>query len=321
MSAEMALITPLALEDARRIGRAFGLDVARVAPVQGGSVNSNFRLETQAGRSVFVRVYEEQATAGANQELAVLAALARAGVPTPMPLARGDGSVLDEHRGKPVALFPWVDGEILCQARVRVEHTRAVGQALARVHLARIDDAPKGRFERADLEARLSRAAKEAPRFEPVTRQISERLAAVIARRDATLPAGLVHGDLFRDNVLWHDGRIAALIDFESACHGVYVYDLMVCVHAWCFGDRFDPELVRALLVGYHALRRLSPSEVAALPLEGALGALRFATTRITDYSLRATAGAPPLRDYRRFLARLAEIEAGALDSVCRGLD
>lgn len=321
MSPEMALITPLELEDARRIGRAFGFEVARVAPVQGGSVNSNFRLETAAGHAVFARVYEEQAPAGATQELAILATLARAGVPTPEPMLRGDGSVLDEHRGKPVALFPWVEGEILCQARVRPEHTRAVGEALARVHLARIDRAPEGRFERADLEARLTRAAEQDPAFGPVTREISQRLAAVTARRDASLPAGLVHGDLFRDNVLWQDGRIAALIDFESACRGAYVYDLMVCVHAWSFGDRFDTGLVRAMLTGYHAVRRLSPAEVAALPVEGALGALRFATTRITDYSLRAAAGAAPLRDYRRFLARLAEIEAGALDSVCRALD
>lgn len=316
MSRAMALLTPLELDDARGIARGFGLEVTRVTPVQGGSVNSNFALETGEGRRVFLRVYEEQNAVGAQRELAILSSLARSGVPTPEPLEAAGGGALGVHCGKPVALFPWVDGAIVCQARVTAAHAAAVGAALAGVHRATVASAPPGRFERADLEARLARAAREAPAFEPVTRAIAARLAHFAARRAHGLPSGLIHGDLFRDNVLWHGEQIAALIDFESASEGAYAYDLMVCVHAWCFGSEFDTPLVRALLAGYHAVRRLTPAERAALPVEGALAALRFATTRITDYSLRATAGQPPLRDYRRFLARLDQIEAGALDAA-----
>lgn len=321
MSRAMALLTPLKLDDARGIARGFGLEVTRVTPVQGGSVNSNFALETGAGRRVFLRVYEEQNAAGAQRELALLSTLARSGVPTPEPLEAVGGGALGVHRGKPVALFPWVDGAIVCQARVTAAHTAAVGAALARVHQATVASAPPGRFERTDLEVRLARAAREAPAFEPVTRAIAARLAHFAALRAPGLPSGLIHGDLFRDNVLWHGEQIAALIDFESASEGAYAYDLMVCVHAWCFGGEFDLALVRALLAGYHAVRRLTPAERAALPVEGAVAALRFATTRITDYSLRAAAGQPPLRDYRRFLARLDQIEAGALDAAIATLD
>lgn len=309
----MALLTPLELDDARRIGRSYALEVAEVRPVAGGSVNSNFRLETRAGRAVFLRVYEEQDELGAERELRILTALCRAGVPTPEPLGRTDGGRLERHQGKPVALFSWVEGEILCQARVRPEHAQAVGAALARVHLTKVEGVERGRFEPPELEARLARATAQSPDFAPVTRDIASRLAAYAARRDPRLPSGLIHGDLFRDNVLWHGDGIAALIDFESASLGVFAYDLMVCVHAWCFADHFELELARSLLQGYHAVRRLGADELAALGVEGAIAALRFAATRVTDYSLRAPPGRPPLRDYRRFLARLAEIEAGAL--------
>lgn len=320
MSRAMALLTPLELDDACRIGRGFGLDVTRVTPVDGGSVNSNFALETRGGRRVFLRVYEEQDEAGARRELALLAGLVRAGVRTPEPLVRADGGALGVHRERPVALFPWVDGEIVCQARVSEKHAAAVGAALAGVHLAPALRAPPGRFERGALEARLERAAREAPAFEAVTREIGARLAAYAERRDPDLPSGLIHGDLFRDNVLWHGEQIAALIDFESASAGAYAYDLMVCVHAWCFGSAFDPALVHAMVSGYHAVRNLTPAELRGLPVEAALSALRFATTRITDYSLRAPPGQPPLRDYRRFLARLDQIEAGALDTAVSSL-
>jgi homoserine kinase type II len=130
------------------------------------------------------------------------------------------------------------------------------------------------------------------------------------------LPSGIVHGDLFRDNVLFRDGTIVALLDFESAFHGPFVYDLLVTIAAWCYRSSFELEQARALVEGYESVRPLEPAERGALRTEGALACLRFVTSRITDFELRAAPGAPPLRDYRRFLARLEAIEAGALDSA-----
>jgi homoserine kinase type II len=94
----------------------------------------------------------------------------------------------------------------------------------------------------------------------------------------------------------------------------------MVCVLAWCFGDGFELDRAGALLAGYHARRPLSDKERSALPIEGAIASLRFAVTRITDFSMRAAPGEPPLRDYRRFLARLDELEASRLAPAIRGL-
>jgi homoserine kinase type II len=128
-------------------------------------------------------------------------------------------------------------------------------------------------------------------------------------------PRGVIHSDLFRDNVLWTStGELLALLDFESACEGAFAYDVMVTIFAWCYSSRFELALVEAFLRGYHAVRPIRGSEVEALGVEGGVACLRFATTRITDFSLRAPAGTPPLRDYRRFLARLTALESGELD-------
>lgn len=306
------------MADAIRLGREFALDVASIEPLSAGSVNSNFALTTTDGARYFARLYEEQGRAGALAELKLVGELARADVPVVQCLARVDGAGVGDFQGKAFAVFPWLDGEILCQGRVTAQACQKLGGALALVHLTtpHVDRPGEGRFRIADLRQRLSRVEAEGHRqyFEDVA-QIREKLAYYEqARLGLDAPRGVIHSDLFRDNVLWtKQGELAALLDFESACDGAFAYDVMVTICAWCYGASFDHALVEAFLRGYHAVRPIRGAEVAALEVEGAVGCLRFATTRITDFSLRAKPGEPPVRDYRRFLARLAAIESGEL--------
>ena len=151
----MALLTAMGLEAAARVGRAHGIDVVGVEALEAGSVNSNFRVTAADGRCYFARLYEEQGDDGARAEIELLRGLSAAGVPTAVPIS--DPDALAHHEGKPVALYPWVEGEILCQARVTEDHAAAVGAALAKVHLAS-DQAPceaEGRFRVEDLLGRL----------------------------------------------------------------------------------------------------------------------------------------------------------------------
>lgn len=322
----MGLFTDLSLDDARRLGAEFGIDVAKVEPLAAGSVNSNYRVTDTSGRRFFARVYEEQSAEGAKKELELLEGLAAAGIPTTRPVPRrssSDASPVAAFRGKAFAMYPWIDGEILCQARVEEAHCEKVGAALAAIHVA----SPKlvrlggGRFTVESLFGRLDRIERESPEHAAAAVRIRRKLEHYAGQRRLDLPAGVVHGDLFRDNVLWHAGEIAALIDFESASQGPFCYDLAVTILAWCYGSGWSAPLVGALLRGYASRRRLEPAERAAISVEGAIACLRFATTRITDFSMRAPPGKPPLRDYRRFLARLEDLERGALDDAVRALD
>lgn len=310
----------MTLVEARRLGAEYGLDVASVQALSAGSVNSNFSLTTGSGRRFFLRVYEEQDHAGARRELSTIAHLARLGVPTPAPLARQNGERAAEHAGKPVGIHPWVEGESLCLARITPLVAAQLGAALARVHVCsrELADIPEGRFRPSDLLLRLEHVDRVDARFAADTAHIRERLARYTRVVDAasSLPLGLIHGDLFRDNVLWQGGELSALLDFESASRGIFAYDVMVCVHAWCYGDGYQLSHVAALLDGYTRVRALEAVEWQLLPALGALAALRFATTRITDFSLRAAPGQAPARDYRRFLGRLAALEAGVLDPI-----
>jgi homoserine kinase type II len=203
-----------------------------------------------------------------------------------------------------------------CLPSVSERDAREVGRALAAIHLAGAGATLRGgRFRPEDLFGRLARIeACPAPAIRSLAAPLRSELQAVVSMRDSTLPRGLVHGDLFRDNVLFGEGgEITALLDFESASSDVLAFDVMVTVLAWCYREELDASLVRAMLTGYTEVRPVAPSEADGMYAEGRLAALRFTITRITDDAMRALElGVPPRRDkdWRRFAARGRAIEA-----------
>ncbi len=321
----MAVITAISEDDARSLLFAYGLaDLRAIHGIPAGSVNSNFALDV-GGRRLFLRVYEERDANGAERETAMIARLAEAGVPTPAPLRRIDGARVTSVRGKPAALFPWCDGGMRCQSAVGTEESLRVGEALARLHIAGAGEADPeaGRFRYDDLLVRLDRIATSGdPRFTPIVPSLRHALDHTHRERDPGLPQGLIHGDLFRDNVLWDArGELVALLDFESACAGTYVYDLMVTILSWCVGDDLDAQLARAMREGYERVRRLEEAERRALSIEGCFAALRFTITRITDYALRIEVTGPRVvKDWHRFMMRFEKLRSLGVDGVRRAL-
>ena len=320
----MAAFTSIARSELETFVAARDLRLVAFGAIPEGSVNSNFWV-TAAGplgleRRWFLRVFEEQGPEGARAEAAMLAALEKAGVPTPAPVAARNGEAIGVVAGKPAALFPWRAGHMRCQASVTAADLHQLGAALARVHRAPLaisgasvaSERGPGRFRVQDLLVRLERVRGAADgELARLAGPLQSALEENASRRAKALPDGLVHGDLFRDNVLWNDdGSLSALLDFESAFTGPLVYDLAVCGLSWCYGDAFDVALLRALVDGYQRERPLTDEERQALYEETCFGALRFTVTRITDYAMRADAGPRVMKDYRRFLGRYEALTA-----------
>lgn len=303
----VAVYTPLPHEEADRIARAHGLGAARrVRGVIAGSVNSNYFVETDR-RRVFVRIYEDQEVEGVAYEWALLTHLLERGLPVPQ---RVEGPAPGELRvaGKPVAAFEVLEGDEVCQAMVDVGRARAVGGILASAHRAGSSfGRPRaGRFGTEDVRESLREiVALDRTELREATRDLAAALDRVDAEWDDTLPSGVIHGDLFRDNLRWNGDAIAGILDWESASDGAFVYDLAVTILAWCFGAAMDWELARAMVAGYEAERSLEASERAALPLALESAAARFTITRITDFHLRDAGGKQITKDWRRFHARL----------------
>ncbi|HZO14142.1 MAG TPA: homoserine kinase [Polyangiaceae bacterium] len=305
----MALLTALAIDEARALGRLFGVEVEALRPIARGSVNSNFELGLAGGKKAFLRIYEESDHDAVVTQNRLLRHLVEHGVPTPAPLKRDNGGTVAEHAGKPVVLFPFCEGDFVCQRAVDARRLDIVGRALATIHRAGEDyaDAPPNRFGPDALRDRITalRARPLPSELARTVESLAERLTAITASQET-----VIHGDVFRDNVLWRDdGSLSAIVDFESASCGSAAFDLMVTLLAWCFTDRLDVTLARALVNAYEAVRPLDPDELAACYPEARAACVRFGITRITDYELRPR-DVVVHKDYRRFVGRLEALEA-----------
>ncbi len=295
-----------------------------------GTVNTNVRVETVDGPR-FMRVNEGKSQEDVAREAAIIAHVAARGVSSPLPLRTpaGEPFAVSLHSGAIVSLFPWVAGRTLRRAEVLPRHAYEVGQALAILHRTSDDftDRRPGRYEPDEIDRRYARLQTATATGD---RSIDQELAASLAvlgpelaalRRDRSpnLPVGLIHGDLFIDNVLWSedDSTFRALLDFEQASWGHLAYDLAVTTLAWCFGrDDFRVDVTTALLAGYAEKRPPTREEWRSFVPELRFAACRFAVTRITDVHQRAGLGAPPGKDYRRYLLRLQRIHQHASDGT-----
>jgi homoserine kinase type II len=314
----MGTFRSLSPDDVNQILAAFGhTDYRGHTPIAAGTVNTNLAVDLASGRR-FLRVNEGKALEDGEREAAIVEHVARRGVPTPAPLRTPAGAPYLAWDGAYVSLFPWLPGRTLGRAAVGPEHARQAGAALARLHEAGADypDHRPGRYEPDEIQRRfagVAALAKTDPHLGEAVAELGPELARLGAARRADLPLGLIHADLFIDNVLYRDGatpELVALLDFEQAAWGRLAYDLAVSVLAFGFGaDDFRADVTAAFLDGYSRVRRPTEAERAGFGAELCFAACRFTVTRITDVYLRRTQGAPAGKDFGRYLQRLRAVK------------
>ena len=280
-----------------------GYDIGEVTSFKGiaeGVENSNFLLQTDLGTYILTLYEKRTKPADLPFFLGLMEHLAARGLACPTPLHGRDGQALRSLCGRPAAIVTFLTG--MWPRRITPGHCDALGAAMAEMHRAGADF-PLVRPN--DLSVGGWRPLFEAARARADEIQVG--LAATIEaelaelERDwpADLPVGLIHADLFPDNVFFladrttREERVSGLIDFYFACTDVLAYDVAVCLNAWCFEHdaSFNATKARALLAGYRRVRPLVPAELAALPLLARGAAMRFLLTRLYDW-LNTPAGA-----------------------------
>ena len=277
-----------------------------------GIENSNFLLDTERGRYILT-VYERRVRAhDLPFFLELMRWLAARGFSCPEPVADRSGRLLASVRGKPCAIVSFLPG--LSVRTPDAQRCRAAGDGLARLHAAG-EGFPHARAN--DLGPQAWRAlwtphGALAERLRPgLAAAVDADLRELEAGWPQGLPAGVVHADLFPDNVFFDGPRFAGAIDFYFACTDALAYDLAVMINSWTFtGGRFDPERVRALVAGYEAVRPLEREEREALPLLTRGAALRFFLTRLADWEATPAGALVTRKDPLDYADRLDRLRA-----------
>jgi len=279
----MSVFTTVSADELTEWLKAYPLGtLLELKGIASGITNTNYFVTTTSGRYVLT-LFEEHTAEELPYFLDLMTHLAERGVPCPHPVKRNDGVQLDELNGKPAAL-------VSCLAGRDIEtpneiHCAEVGRVLANMHIAGESFSGKSHDTR-DSVWRQTTADKVFGLLnaddQTMLSQVMQRQASLNLDR---LPQGVIHADLFRDNVLFDGEKIGGLIDFYYACRGAFLYDLAIAVNDWCVNadGSLDKPRVMAMLKAYHAVRALTAEESAVWTDMLPIAALRFWLSRLKD--------------------------------------
>jgi homoserine kinase type II len=288
-----------------------GYDIGGLVSCKGiaeGVENTNYLLQTDAGRFILT-LYEKRVNeADLPFFLALMTHLANNGISTPLPVKARDGEALRRLAGRPAVLVTFLEG--MSARRPNAEQCGQLGEALAKLHEAGRSFTSHARVNALGPHGWRPLLERSGPAANSVQAGLysfaDEELLHLERNWPAGLPAGVIHADLFPDNVFFLKGALSGIIDLYFACNDLLAYDLAICLNAWCFEPdyAFNQTKGRALIAGYQRVRRLTDGEIAALPVLCRGSALRFMLTRLYDW-LNVPPGAlvkphDPMAYYRR---------------------
>ena len=273
-----------------------------------GVENSNFLLTTTEGPFILT-LYEKRVDPNDLPFfLGLMQHLSANGLSCPLPLLRNDGGLLGKLSGRPAAMVTFLEGVWLRKPEAR--HCGDVGVALAKMHVAS-DGFKLTRRNALSVSGWHTLWDKSKDRADEVATglgtEIADQLYDLEAHWPKALPAGVIHADLFPDNVFFLDDSLSGLIDFYFACNDFYAYDVAICLNAWCFekDGAYNITKGRALLAGYQSVRPLSADELAALPLLSRGSAQRFFLTRLYDWLMTPEGAMVTKKDPLEYLKKL----------------
>jgi len=252
-----------------------------------GVENSNFLLHTSKGAYILT-LYEKRVAVGdLPYFLSLMAYLAERGVRCPQPARNRKGEVYSRLAERPAAIINFLEG--VWPRRPTAAHCAGVGEALAKMHLAG-RDFPLFRKNPLSVEGWRPLYALAAKGADGVQAGLGDFIARELDHLESCwptdLPLGVIHADLFPDNVFFLGDRLSGLIDFPFSCNDILAYDVVICLNAWCFeaDHSFNVTKARAFFNAYGRERKLSEAEAAALPLLARGAAIRFLLTRLVDW-------------------------------------
>ncbi|MCB1832611.1 MAG: homoserine kinase [Geminicoccaceae bacterium] len=267
-----------------------GFELGEVKALKGiaeGVENSNFFLLTESGRYILT-IYEKRVDpADLPFFLSLMDHLSHKGVRCPVPIRDRNGEALQEIAGKPAAIITFLDGQ--SPRAMTPARCEALGRVLAELHAAGQDFAMR-RVNVLSVDGWRTLFARSRESGKGVEKALAAEIDAELAFLEREwpreLPSGVIHADLFPDNVFFDRNRVSGLIDFYFACTDLFAYDVAICINAWCFeiSGEFNITKSRALLRGYRERREMTEDEIGALPVLLRGAAMRFLLTRLHDW-------------------------------------
>jgi homoserine kinase type II len=292
----MAVYTDVAADELADYLAAYNIgELLSYKGIAEGVENSNFLLHTTSGHFILTLYEKRVAAADLPFFLNLMTHLASRGINCPQPVKTRGGEALGSLAGRPAAIINFLEG--IWPRKPNAAHCAGLGEVLARMHLAGRDFS-MSRANALSVSGWRPLFDVAASRADELQHGLRDFISAELDHLEGDcwpkyLPQGVIHADLFPDNVFFLGDKVSGIIDFTFACNDMLAYDVAICLNAWCFESdcSFNVTKARAFLGAYGRQRQLSEAEQGALPVLARGAALRFLLTRLVDF-LNVPAGA-----------------------------
>ena len=305
----MGVFTHISKENLNTFLEDYNLkEVQSFEGINEGIQNTNYKIKIDS-KDFILTIYENiNRIDDLDFFLSLMNYLSSKGIKCPIPIENSKSNYVGEIKSKPAALLTFLDGK--STLNIKKDHTFEVGKVLAEMHLY-TKDFPLEKINDLSVdgwEKLLIKNKNKIDKFEKnLYKKIEDKIIIIRKKWPKDLPSGVIHADLFPDNVLFKDGKVSGLIDFYFSCTDYFTYDLCICINAWCFNykNEFQIDLFQNLLKGYQSIRKLEEEEINAIPLLCHASSLRFLLTRIDNWKNKNDLDIVNYQDPMEFLKRL----------------
>ena len=305
----MGVFTHISKENLNTFLEDYNLkEVQSFEGINEGIQNTNYKIKIDS-KDFILTIYENiNRIDDLDFFLSLMNYLSSKGIKCPIPIENSKSNYVGEIKSKPAALLTFLDGK--STLNIKKDHTFEVGKVLAEMHL-NTKDFPLEKINDLSVdgwEKLLIKNKNKIDKFEKnLYKKIEDKIIIIRKKWPKDLPSGVIHADLFPDNVLFKDGKVSGLIDFYFSCTDYFTYDLCICINAWCFNykNEFQIDLFQNLLKGYQSIRKLEEEEINAIPLLCHASSLRFLLTRIDNWKNKNDLDIVNYQDPMEFLKRL----------------
>lgn len=305
----MAVYTDISPEQLNHFLSHYDLGIVdKFIGITEGVENSNYRLSTSSGTYILT-IYEKRVRKiDLPYYLGLMEHLARSGTPCPTPVIGKNGKSLHNIDSKSAAIFTFLKGS--WPLHPSGSHCKELGRALGRMHIMgnSFDLIRENDLGLSGWKKLFNKCKERADQVSSnLANEINDEINFLENNWPSDLPSGIIHADLFPDNVFFTDEKLTGIIDFYFACNDFYSYDIAVCLNAWCFENdgKFNIQKSQYLLKAYNLERKISKQELTYLPLLARGAALRFLLTRLHDWLNQVDGALVRPKDPTEYLHRL----------------
>lgn len=321
---QMAEDTKISRKELSEIALDYGFPrVTGAREITEGSANTLYAVDTAKGKFL-VKIDEVKSEIEVKRELDLLLFLRKHGFPCPVPLSDRRGHHYREREGKSLSVYRDVDGHSIEPEDLSQGQLENVGRVLGDLHLIGkaykkgIDN--RFGFDRV-AEVYFDARGRLPHYFKKIVRTLDEEIEYLNHYLEGKLPKGIIHGDLFPNNIKFKGEKVVAVLNFDAACRGKFIFDLATAVNTLCYEDgRYSLKKFEALIAGYESLRTLSLAEWDAFPNELRFSAFRFTVTRLREFFLNPVDERQRInKDFQDFYERLRILRrerAGGMEPI-----